>query len=74
MDSSMLIWRVSFLLEAVALLFVAKVIRDLLLLRKGYRADEQITTQDNFAASIDLCGFFGGKFTNFKIIIWKINT
>ena len=57
MDSSMLIWRVSFLLEAVALLFVAKVIRDLLLVRKGYRADDQITTHDNLAASIDLCGF-----------------
>lgn len=61
MDLSVLSWRIGFLLEALALLFIAKVIRDLLLLRKGYRTDQQITEYDNVAASIDLSGFLLGS-------------
>lgn len=60
MDTSAFIWRMGFLFEALALLFIAKVVRDLLLLRKGYRTDQHITEHDNVAASIDLAGFLLG--------------
>ena len=60
MDELTLMWRFSFLIEAVVLLFVAKLFRDLLLLRRGYRVDQQITESDNLAASIDLSGFLLG--------------
>ena len=57
LDWQMVLWRVGFLAEALAVLFIAKVARDALLLRRGYRVDQQLTEHDNFAAAIDLSGF-----------------
>jgi uncharacterized membrane protein YjfL (UPF0719 family) len=56
-DWTMIAWRAGLIAEALALLFIAKVARDLLLLRRGYRVDEQLTQRDNLAAAVDLAAF-----------------
>ena len=57
MDGMTLVSTLGFLAEALALLFIAKVARDLLLLRRGIRGDQQITEYDNLAAAIPLAAF-----------------
>jgi len=56
-DWVMIAWRASLIAEALALLFIAKVARDLMLLRRGYRVDAQLTERDNLAAAVDLAAF-----------------
>jgi len=56
-DWQMIGVRSAFLVEALMILFVAKTVRDFLLLRRGYRVDQQLVEHDNVAASIDLAAF-----------------
>lgn len=49
--------RGSFILEALAIVLVGKLARDLLALARGYKTAEIITVKDNVAAAIDLSGF-----------------
>jgi uncharacterized membrane protein YjfL (UPF0719 family) len=56
-DWSLIAWRGGLIAEALALLFIAKVSRDLMLLRHGYRVDQQLTERDNLAAAVDLSAF-----------------
>jgi len=56
-DWQMIGARCAFLIEALMILFSAKVARDFLLLRRGYRVDQQLVEHDNVAASVDLAGF-----------------
>jgi putative membrane protein len=57
MDGMALVSSLGFLAEALALLFIAKVARDVLLLRRGIHGDQQITEHDNLAAAIPLAAF-----------------
>lgn len=56
-DWQMIGTRGAFLLEALMILFSAKIARDFLLLRRGYRVDQQLVEHDNVAASVDLAAF-----------------
>ena len=49
--------RASFIGEALLILLVGKLVRDLLALARGYKTAEIITVKDNAAAAIDLGGF-----------------
>ncbi len=55
------IWEVarrgSFVLEALAILLVGKLLRDALALARGYKPAELITVKDNPAAAVDLAGY-----------------
>ena len=57
MDGMVLASTLGFLAETLALLFIAKIARDLLLLRRGIHGDQQITEHDNLAAAIPLAAF-----------------
>ena len=52
--------RALFLIEAFVVLLIGKFIRDMILLRKGFRFDQQLTKDDNLAVAIDLAGFLLG--------------
>ena len=45
------------MVEGIALIYIGKLIRDLFYMARGYKLVELITEKDNFAASIELCGF-----------------
>ena len=49
--------RASFIGEALLILLVGKLARDLLAMARGYKTAEIITVKDNAAAAIDLAGF-----------------
>lgn len=49
--------RGSFIAEALALIVVGKMIRDFLLMARGYRPNELLAVRDNHAAAVDLAGF-----------------
>ncbi len=49
--------RASFVVEALAILLVGKLLRDGLALARGYKTAELITVKDNPAAAIDLAGY-----------------
>jgi len=49
--------RASFVAEAMAIVVVGKMFRDLVLLARGYKPAELLTVKDNHAAAIDLSGF-----------------
>ncbi len=55
------IWEVarrgSFIIEALAILLVGKLVRDALSMARGYKPAELITVKDNPAAAIDLAGY-----------------
>ena len=57
MDYITLLSTLGFLTEILALLFIAKIARDLLLLRRGIHGDQQITEHDNLASAIVLSAF-----------------
>ena len=53
---SLWIERGAFLMELLALLFCAKVLRDVSAIRRGRRLNAQLTEHDNPAAALDLAG------------------
>ncbi len=56
-DLWILLKRLGFLVEGLALIFISKFLRDLFLLLRGYRLYELLKGEKNLAMTIDLCGF-----------------
>jgi len=52
-----LLIRAAFIAEALLLIVVGKLVRDLLLLARGYKPGELLAVRDNHAAAVDLAGF-----------------